>query len=81
MGFFSSSKKIYRDDFKKILRKIPQLSPNEQHYVEGVFSDSLKDGLSEYEMKKEISRLKRVSGDSMDSFEIEKLKKKLLEHF
>ncbi|NQV00669.1 MAG: hypothetical protein HQ537_00905 [Parcubacteria group bacterium] len=81
MGFFSSSKKIYRDDFKKTLRKIPQLSPNERHYVEGVFSDSLKDGLSEYEMKKEISRLKRVSGDPLDSFEIDKLKKKLLEHF
>ena len=80
MGFFSS-KKIYRDDFKKTLRKIPQLSPNEQNYVEGIFNDSLKDGLSEYEIKKEISRLKCVSGDSMDSFEIEKLKKKLLEHF
>ena len=80
MGFFPS-KKIYRNDFKKTLRKIPQLSPDERHYVEGVFNDSLRDGLSEYEIKKEISRLKRVSGDPMDSFEIEKLKNKLLEHF
>ena len=82
MGLFSSSsKKIYRDDFKEALRKVPQLSHKERSYIEGVFSKPLENGLSEYEVKKEIGRLKHVSGDPLDSFEIEKLKQKLSEYF
>ena len=79
--FFPNIKKIYKDDFKKALRNIPQLSPTEQAYVQGVFQDSLKNGLSKAELKKEISQLKRNSSDPLDSFEVEKLKKKLMEYF
>lgn len=81
MGFFSSNKKIYRDDFKRALRKISQLSPEERHYVEGVFNDSLKDGLSKYEIEKEISRLKHVSGDPLEPLEVKKIKEKLMGRF
>ncbi|MFH1938291.1 MAG: hypothetical protein ABIJ60_02015 [Patescibacteria group bacterium] len=79
--FFPNIKKIYKDDFKKALRNIPQLSPTEQAYVQGVFQDSLKNGLSKAELKKEISQLKRNSSDPLDSFEVEKLKKKLMQYF
>jgi len=79
--FFPNVKKIYRDDFKKALRKIPQLSPSERAYIEGVFDNSLKDGLSKSEFKKEINQLKHNSNDPLDSFEVEKLKKKLMEYF
>lgn len=79
--FFPNIKKIYRDDFKKALRGIPQLSQNERAYVESVFDNSLKNGLSKSELKKEINQLKRNSSDSLDSFEVKKLKKKLMEYF
>lgn len=79
MGLFSSTKKIYRDDFRKVLRSIPQLSPQERAYVEGIFQDSLKGGLSKEELKREIGQLKHNANDPLDSFEVRKLKEKLLE--
>ncbi len=79
MIFFSSTKKIYRDDFRKVLRSIPQLSPQERAYVEGVFHDSLKDGLSKEELKREINQLKHNPDDPLDPFEVRKLKEKLME--
>jgi len=79
--FFPNIKNIYRDDFKKALRKIPQLSPSERSYIESVFDNSLKNGLSKSELKKEINQLKRNTNDSLDPFEVKKLKKKLMEYF
>ena len=78
---FDSSKKIYRRDFENALRKIPELSDKERAYVSGVFQDSLRDGLSKDELKKEISRLRHNSNDPLDSFEVEKIKKKLMTYF
>jgi len=76
---FDTNKKIYRRDFEKFLRDIPELSDTERSYIEGVFQDSLKDGLTEYELKKEIERLRNNPNDEIDSFEIGKIKKKLNE--
>jgi len=75
--FYSSGKKINRDEFKKALRGIRELSDIERSYTEGVFQNALKDGISKEELKKEIYRLKRNSNDPLDSNEVEKLKKKL----
>jgi len=80
MGWFSSSKKIKENDFEKTIKDIPQLSDEERAYVKGIFKDSLRDGLSGEELKKEISQLKRDSNDSLNSFEIKKLKKRLEEN-
>lgn len=77
--FFSITKKIYQDEFKKILRSVPEFSESERAYTESVFQDALKGGLTKGELKREISRLKRISGDPLDSSELEKLKSKLLE--
>jgi len=76
-----STKKISRADFEKALRNIPELSEKERAYVKGVFQDSLKNGLSKYEIKKEISRLRHNPNDPLDSFEVGKIKKKLTGHF
>ncbi len=76
---FDTNKKIYRRDFEKFLRDIPELSDTERSYIEGVFQDSLKDGLTEYELKKEIERLRNNPNDEIDSFEIGKIKEKLIE--
>lgn len=76
---FDTSKKIYRRDFEKLLRSIPELSETERSYIEGVFQDSLRDGLTKYELKKEIERLRNNPNDDIDSFEIKKIKNKLME--
>jgi len=79
--FTETTKKISRRDFEKSLWEIPELSDQERAYIEGVFQQALKDGLSEYELKREISRLKYNPNDSLDSFEVEKIKKKLRQYF
>ncbi len=79
--FFSSSKKINRDEFKKTLRSIPDLSDMERSYVEGVFQDALKNGISKEELQREIRDLKRNSNDPLDSYEVEKIREKLNEYF
>ncbi len=81
MGIFFSDKKIYKEKFKKILRQIPQLSPQERQYVLGVFQDALNNGLSKEEIRREINQLKRDYNDILDSNEVDKLKNKLLEYF
>ncbi len=75
--FFPSSKKINRDEFKKVLHSIPELSDLERSYVEGVFQNALKDGISKEELKKEINDLRHNYNDPLDPYEVEKLKKKL----
>ena len=79
--FFDSSKKIYRDDFDKALRQIPELSDKERAYVKDVFQSALKGGLSKFELKKEIGRLRYKPNDPLDSFEVEKIKQKLMAYF
>lgn len=79
--FFDSSKKIYRREFDKALRDIPELSDRERAYVSSVFQNSLRDGLSKFELKKEIGRLMHKPNDPLDSFEVEKIKKKLMTYF
>ena len=80
MGLFDSSKKIYRKDFKKILRDVPKLSKKEQAYVNDVFEKSLKGGLTEFELKKEIDRIKHVSDDPLEPSEVKRVKNKVMEH-
>jgi len=81
MIFFPDKDKIYREEFKQLLYKIPVLSPQERAYVLGHFQDALKNGLDKYELRREIEQLKRIHSDELDSSEINKLKKKLLENF
>ncbi len=80
-GLLDSTKKISRADFEKALRNIPELSEKERVYVERVFQDSLRDGLSKDELRREISRLRHNPNDPLDSFEVEKIRKKLTGHF
>ncbi len=82
MGLFSPSpKRIKRDEFKKAIKDIPQLSPKERAYVEGVFQESLKRGVTKTKMKREINRLKYNPHDQLSHHEVAKIKGKLEEHF
>jgi len=81
MGFFGVTKKIYSDDFRKSLRNVSVLSSKEREYLEKVFKNSLKDGLSKFEIEKQCRKLKHKHGDLLEPIEVEKVKKKLLENF
>ncbi len=77
-GGSSGSKKIYRKEFNKALRNISTISSEERKYLNEVFKSDLNDGLSEYELKSRISRLRHNAYDSLDSYEIDQVRKKLL---
>ncbi len=79
--FPGSNKKIYRDDFKKSLHKISDLSEEERAYVEEVFSSDLEGGLSKFEIKERCKRLMHKPGDILEPYEVEKIKEKLEKHF
>ena len=71
------TKKIYRKEFEQALRSLPNLSHEEIEYLEGVFADALKDGITEAELKKEILKLKHNASDDLDAVEVESVKRKL----
>lgn len=86
MGIFDllfpdSSKKIYREDFKRALRQIAELSERERAYAEKAFSSDLSDGLSEFEVKERCRNLMHKSGDNLEPSEVEKIREKLLKYF
>jgi len=85
MGLFdllgTSSRRIYRDKFRKELRKISDLSDKERAYVEKAFSRELKGGLSKFEINERCRELKYKTGDPLESVEVKKIKEKLLKHF
>ncbi len=71
------TKKIYRKEFEQALRSLPNLSHEEIEYLEGVFADALKDGITEAELKKEILELQYNTSDDLDAVEVESVKRKL----
>lgn len=86
MGLFDlvfpgSSKKIYREDFRKALRQISDLSDKERAYVEEAFRGVLDGGLSKFEIQERCKNLMHKIGDQLEPFEVEKIKEKLLSHF
>lgn len=85
MGLFDllgiSDKKIHSRDFYKALWRISELSPKERAYIQEVFKDDLKDGLSEFEIKERCRNLLHKSGDLLEPFEVEKVREKLLKYF
>lgn len=81
MVLFDYSKKVYRDDFRKALRRIPELSDKERAYVEKAFSGALGGGLSEFEIKSRCSQLMHKTGDLLEPSEVRKIREKLLKYF
>lgn len=81
MTIFGSSKKIYKEDFKQALKKASSISKQERSYLNDVFKGDLSNGLSVYEIKKRIAKLRYNSNDCLDRNEVEQVKKKLLERF
>ncbi len=72
-------KRIYRYDFNETLKKTPDISPKEREYLNRVFSRDLIDGLTPWELKQKINQLGFNKGDELDQWELENVKKKILE--
>lgn len=79
--FGESIKKINQKDFDKALKSISVISPEERAYLNEVFREDLKDGLTEKELKYRIEKLSYNYNDSLDSDEVQKVKNKLLGMF
>ncbi len=72
-------RRIHKYEFNEILKYVPDISPEERAYLNQAFAGELLDGLTEWELKDKISKLKYNQEDNMDQWELEKIKKKLLE--
>ncbi len=72
-------KRIFRNEFNNILKYIPNISEQERMFLLSVFENDLVDGLTEFELKQKIERLKFNEKDPIDREEAETVKKKLLE--
>ena len=80
-AFFGEDEKIYKEEFDKTLRSLSDISKEEREYLNEVFANDLKDGLTKYELRDRIAKLRRNYEDVLESDEIEVVKKKLLGKF
>jgi len=72
-------KRIYKYDFNQLLMYIPEISPKEREYLVQFFANDLVDGLTEFELRKKIEKLKFDQKDQIDTWEAEKVKQKVLD--
>ena len=71
-------KRIYKQEFNKILKYTPGISPKEREYLNKVFASDLVDGLTEWELKQRINHLKFDTKDPINQWDAEKVKSQLL---
>lgn len=81
MGWFSSGKRVTRKELEQILRDTPALNAVEREYVKGVFAKYLSSGISKEEAERAIRELKLSLGDTVDRYEAEHLRERLLRLF
>lgn len=75
---FGESEKVYKKEFNEALRQLPNISNEERQYLNEVFAEDLENGLTEYELKQRIEKLRKDYNDILESEEVEQVKKKLL---
>ena len=78
---FEPKKRIDKHEFNKILHKISDISDKERSYLHQVFGNDLSGGLTEFELKEKINKLQSNEGDMLDRWELEKVKRNILEKF
>ena len=74
-------KRINKYELNENLKKIPDISPKEREYLNKSFSKDLPDGLTEFELRERVKKLSNDKKDDIDQWELEKVKKKILENF
>ena len=60
---------------------MPEISRQEREYLNDVFEEDLKDGITREEMKKRIKQLRVNYEDDLDNREVEQIKEKFLGRF
>ena len=76
---FEDKKRIYKYEFNEILRRITDISQKEREYLNKIFVNDLIDGLTEFELRDKINKLYYNQKDILDQWELEKVKRKILE--
>jgi hypothetical protein len=76
--FGDEPKKIYRRDFNKALKSLSDISKDERKYLNQVFKNDLRDGLTKYELEKKIADLRHKSDDPLEPEEVKQVRRKLL---
>lgn len=79
--FFSEVDGIDYPHLKKLLGEIPHLDSGEREYVLGVLDQYEQGGVTKGELEKAVRNLKLDSNDTIDAFEAEAIKKKLMSFF
>jgi len=72
------SQRISRGEFHAALHKIPDLSEQEIKYLIDVFNKDLENGLTAFELKNRIEKLRHNPDDILDPWEVEQVRRKLL---
>lgn len=75
----AEKRRIYREEFNRILLSIIEISPAEREFLKEAFSGDLVDGLTEWELKQKIQSLKFNQDDPINQWDAEKVRSKLLE--
>jgi len=73
------AKRIYRYDFDKALKSMPDISPKEKDYLHKVFGKEMVDGLTPWELNQKIDQLQSNKKDELDQWELRGVKRKLLD--
>ncbi|MFH1968630.1 MAG: hypothetical protein ABIJ84_04545 [bacterium] len=72
-------RRIYKYEFNEILKHIPEISQKEREYLNEAFANDLVDGLTEWELRQKIEKLKFGENDPINKWDAEKVKAKMLE--
>jgi len=75
----AEKRRIYKYEFNEILKHIPEISQKEREYLNEAFANDLVDGLTEWELRQKIEKLKFGENDPINKWDAEKVKAKMLE--
>ncbi len=77
MSLFGDSKRIYKKEFNKILKKTPDISRKDREYLGEVFGKDIVGGLTRFEVNQKTKQLRHNTKDILKPYEVERVKNRL----
>jgi len=77
MPLFGDSKRIYKKEFNKILKKTPDISRKDRKYLGEVFSKDMAGGLTRFEVNQRTKQLRHNTKDILKPYEVKRVKNRL----
>jgi hypothetical protein len=74
-----SDKLINRYELNVLLEQIFPFNEKDRNYVKKIFENDLADGISEYDLRDKVQKMKYDQNDEIDENEAERIKNKILE--